>query len=175
MAPALSAAELQRQYRAKRDADLERRARPFWVVRPTESDRKTCLCKIHENTEFLASTLYKCGLLSTKNLEQLADAIVCNLDSKACAYGECDACSTTAVSTLRHAPNNMITFFQWATETSTSGEEKKSIITVKKELTKSEDEVVEEFQERMVKFRKHLFNIRWQYKAYRKLRKSPEP
>ncbi|MEQ2257630.1 hypothetical protein ILYODFUR_036647 [Ilyodon furcidens] len=79
---------------------------------------------------------------------------------------------TLAAPQLRHASNNMITFFQWATETSSSGEEKKSIIMVKKELTKSEDEVVEEFQERMVKFWKHLFNICWQYKAYRKLRES---
>ncbi|MEQ2210969.1 hypothetical protein XENOCAPTIV_023199, partial [Xenoophorus captivus] len=29
------------------------KSRPFWVVRHTESDRKTCFCKIHENTEFL--------------------------------------------------------------------------------------------------------------------------
>lgn len=48
--------------------------RPFWGVTPTESDRKTCLCKTHENIRFMASTLFKCGLLSSKNLEEMADA-----------------------------------------------------------------------------------------------------
>ncbi|XP_037836219.1 uncharacterized protein LOC119617787 [Kryptolebias marmoratus] len=148
------------------------KSRPFWVIRPTESDRKTCLCKIHENIEYMASTLFKCGLLSTKNLEELAGATVCNSDSKACAYGECGICCTTAVPTLRPASNNMISFFQWATETSTLDKEKKSIITVKKELTKREDEVLAEFQERMVKFQSHLFNICWQYRAYRELREN---
>lgn len=148
------------------------KSRPFWVVRPTPSDRKTCQCKIHENMQFMASSLFKCGLLTTKNIEELADATVCNSNSKACSYGECDTCRTTAVSTLKRASNSILTFPQWVTETYTSDEEKKSIITLKKELTKSEDEVLEEFQERMVKFKSHLFNIRWQYRAYKGLREN---
>ncbi|XP_058628850.1 uncharacterized protein LOC131538763 isoform X2 [Onychostoma macrolepis] len=146
--------------------------RPFWVVTPTESDRKTCLCKTHENIGFMASTFFKCGLLSSKNLEELADATVCNPDSKACAYGECVSCCSTAVTMARPASNNAISLNQRSTETSTSNEEKAAIITVKKELTKTEDEVVDQFQEKIIKFKQHLFNIRWQYRAYRQLRED---
>lgn len=71
---------------------------------------------------------------------------------------------------VRPASNNAILLNQWSTETSTSDKEKKAIITVKKELTK--EEVVDQFQDKMVKFKQHLFNIRWQYKAYRQVRED---
>jgi len=145
--------------------------RPFWVVTPTESDRTTCLCKTHKNMGFMASTLFKCGLLSSKNLDEMADTTVCNPDSKACAYGECLSCSTTAVTMVRPASNNAILLNLWSTETTTSDKEKKMIITVKKELTKTKDDVVQ-FQKKMIQFKQHLFNIRWQYKAYRQLRED---
>lgn len=115
------------------------------MVQPTDSDRKTCLCKTHENLQFVAGPLFKCGLLSSQRLEELVDASVCNADSKSCAYGECGTCK--------------------------NDDDKKSI-TVKKERTITEVEALDEFQEPMVKFRSHLFNIRWQYRAYGEVREN---
>lgn len=73
---------------------------------------------------------------------------------------------------VRPASNNAILLNQWSTKTSTSDKEKKAIITVKKELTETENVVVDEFQEKMIKFKQHLFNIHWQYKAYRQVRED---
>ena len=46
------------------------------------------------------------------------------------------------------------------------------MITVKKERAMTEEEAVKEFQKQLTKFKRHLFNIRWQYKAFRDLRES---
>lgn len=61
--------------------------RPFWVVAPTEADREACQCKTHKNLQFMANSLYSWGLLLSQNLEAMADATVCNTNSKTCAYG----------------------------------------------------------------------------------------
>lgn len=42
------------------------RYRPFYVVYQNLSDRDTCQCKIHTNTEFIVSTLYKNKIISAK-------------------------------------------------------------------------------------------------------------
>ncbi|KAL2095568.1 hypothetical protein ACEWY4_007716 [Coilia grayii] len=97
---------------------------------------------------------------------------MCNTESKSCAYGECGTCKATAIPTLRLATNDALKFHQWATESISSDKDKKSIITVKKECTMTEDETLTAFQEWMVKFKSHLFNIRWQYRAYRELREN---
>lgn len=30
------------------------RRKPFWVIAPKESDKETCACKLHENTQLMA-------------------------------------------------------------------------------------------------------------------------
>ena len=46
------------------------------------------------------------------------------------------------------------------------------LITVKKNIAMTEEELVTQFQNRLFKFRRHLFNIRWQYSIYRTLREN---
>ena len=52
--------------------------RPFWVVVPTQRDRETCQCKTHENLQFMVDKLHQAHLITTRSLEELADAVVCN-------------------------------------------------------------------------------------------------
>ena len=49
--------------------------RPFYVVEPTELDRQTCQCKIHENLQLVAGN-------------------VRDVNSRECAYDECQQCKT---------------------------------------------------------------------------------
>ena len=51
-------------------------------------------------------------------------------------------------------------------------EEKISLITMKKDIAITEEELVTQFQYRLFKFRKHLFNSQWQYHSYRTLREN---
>lgn len=56
--------------------------RPFWVTQPKEADRDTCLCKTHENLQYMADKLFSLGILTSKNLEEMADATVCDMTKK---------------------------------------------------------------------------------------------
>ncbi|XP_061564752.1 zinc finger protein 275-like [Cololabis saira] len=62
------------------------RLRPFWVVTPSSSDHDTCLCKRHENLQFMANALQSQGLLSSRNIEEMSEATMCDPKAKTCAY-----------------------------------------------------------------------------------------
>ena len=71
---------------------------------------------------------------------------------------------------LRAPENTEIALTHWSLEDNTKvndGEEsgKRSTITVKKNVMTTEDELVSEFHDRLFRFRRHIFNIRWQYGA----------
>ena len=64
------------------------RLRPFWVTPPKESDRETCLCKQHDNIQFLANTLFKKKLIKTAKLHDLVKTFSCNIQNIFCMYGQ---------------------------------------------------------------------------------------
>lgn len=151
--------------------------RPFWVVAPTEADRETCQCRTHENLQFNANTLYSQGLLGSKNLEEMVDATMCNPKSKPCAYGECQDCIFSTQTMLRPPTNTEVTITQWVLEDNNkvnNGDEfgRRSTITVKTNVLRREDALVSEFHDKLFRFRRHIFNIRWQYGVYRQLREN---
>ncbi|KAI4797786.1 hypothetical protein KUCAC02_024863 [Chaenocephalus aceratus] len=100
----------------------------------------------------------------------MVDRTVCATEMKACAYGDCVECRLTTHPTLKSATEEIVQVVQWSTER--TGEEERKTITLKKEVQSTESDLVSTFQENLFKFRKHLFNIRWQYSAYRQLRES---
>lgn len=112
------------------------RLKPFWVVTPSSSDRDTCLCKKHENLQFMANALQNHGLLSSRNIEEMSEATMCNPKAKACAYGECKKCLHTCSSMLKTPGQENICLTEWMTE-KIMKDEKMSTITVKREITKN--------------------------------------
>ncbi|XP_037395079.1 uncharacterized protein LOC108426002 isoform X1 [Pygocentrus nattereri] len=147
------------------------RCKPFWVVSPSPSDRDSCLCKKHENLLFMTDALQSCGLLHHRDIEQLAQETMCDSKTKACAYGECRECLYTCQPMLRHPGQDGVTFCQWTTE-KIERDDKSSTITVKKVLEMSEDELSTQFHNSLFHFRRHIFNIKWQYDVYRKIRNN---
>lgn len=91
--------------------------------------------------------------------------------AKVCAYGECSECFLTCHPTLKTPGDENIRLSQWVTEKITK-DEKVSTITVKREITTTEHDLNTDFQERLLHFRHHVFNIKWQFDAYRELRSS---
>jgi hypothetical protein len=69
------------------------RLKPFWVVTPTASDRETCLCKVHDNLQFIVDKLVGMNILQRASIERLCEAIVCNSTNKCCMYGMCSQCA----------------------------------------------------------------------------------
>ena len=57
------------------------RLRPFWVVEPTDLDRQTCMCKKHDNFQFMANKLRELHWISSSDIEELVKHVVCKPDS----------------------------------------------------------------------------------------------
>ncbi|KAK1879819.1 Enolase [Dissostichus eleginoides] len=101
----------------------------------------------------------------------MSEATMCDPKAKVCAYGECSECLLTCHPMLTIPGEENIRFSQWMTEKITK-DEKVSTITVKREITTTQHDLNTDFQERLLHFKRHVFNIKWQFNAYRELRRS---
>ncbi len=66
--------------------------RPFWVAQPSIADRESCLCKVHENLGFLVEKLHSLRFIGGTDLEEIAESVCCDSNSKDCMYNECPIC-----------------------------------------------------------------------------------
>ena len=65
---------------------------PFWILKPSEKDRNTCLCKIHKNLTFKVNADYTANMITSKDPIVLMKQIVCDTEKKECMYRECEDC-----------------------------------------------------------------------------------
>lgn len=68
------------------------RYRPFYVLKPTELSRETCLCKQHTNVSLLAAKLRQINVIPDKDPHVLYKLAVCDKLSEKCMYNLCDVC-----------------------------------------------------------------------------------
>jgi len=154
--------------------------RPFWVVIPRASDRDTCMCKIHSNMMFMAAKLHQQHVISTTNLDEVVDSVVCDSSSLECMYGLCPSCKDRDVEIIAdYDKDEEIWWWEWITKKEVHERKKgdsvqtfTSQITVKEKHMGSLYDLVMSFQQRMTKLKQHTFNIRHQYRIYRKLKMS---
>lgn len=91
---------------------------------------------------------------------------MCDPKAKVGDYGECSECFLTCHPMLKTPGKENLRLSQRMTEKITK-DEKVSIITVKREITTTEHDLNTDFQGRLLHFRRHVFNIKWQFDAYR--------
>lgn len=51
--------------------------RPFWVLRASQKDRDTCLCRMHENFDILIWKLKSRNIISSSSPEKVVEAMTC--------------------------------------------------------------------------------------------------
>jgi len=149
--------------------------RPFFCLIPNVTDRDTCLCKTHENLQFMATKLHGLNVIHTSHIEDLAHSISCDPNSKQCMYGECSICKMNSVAFSTDVDRlNEISYYQWTTafKPSTGNQTQTYCVTAKVLQKSTVGDLITAFQNSLHKFRRHVFNIRWQYKECRNLRKK---
>ena len=152
------------------------RLRPFWVVRPKESDRETCLCHMHENLQSIATKLKILKIIKTDNTEELLKHIVCDENSKTCMYEQCQNCWLSGFPFETYDGTTQTFWFQRISKTEDREIKKKGktetktvTLTVKEKIHGTIDELTDQFQQQLARFRTHVYNIRNQYRCYRHL------
>ena len=99
------------------------------------------------------------------------NATVCDPKSKACTYSTCVDCSDKSMyvdDAYRTMKSKVVQVPQWVNKADDNG----YTITSKEVMNFTIEELVEQHEKTMPLFRKHQFNIRNQYAAYRKIREE---
>lgn len=155
------------------------RLRPFWVVFPNESDRKTCQCKTCENTLFMACSLKQASVIESDRLEDIIKSISCDMENKECMYEECKNCRETRIDFNKEKMNEDIQWSQWINKsekrTIKTGQqtvEKEVTFTVRESFAGTVSDLVERFEQQISRYKRHLFNIKCQYQHFRERKDS---
>ncbi|XP_070408481.1 uncharacterized protein [Nothobranchius furzeri] len=150
--------------------------RPFWVIHPTLSDRDTCMCKMHENLGFIVQKLHNLKVISTINLEDLVKTIACDTENMKCMYGECSECKNLCCPvSSKYNPESQETYLQWAIvdkEHNNDPSGKTSKITIKQESQATQEELLDQLNLLLHRFKRHSYNIKNQFTHYRALRQG---
>lgn len=150
------------------------RLRPFWVVQPRESDRQTCLCRVHENFAFAIQKLHSLKVLNC-TCDTLIEDITCNTASKECMYNICDSCKDYKFVLDDLDPDKAISWKKWETkkeEREVRGNMKTVAFTVKQTVEGSLRVLAEEATIMLPRYKKHIFNIKNQYRHVSLLRRN---
>lgn len=155
--------------------------KPFWIVHPSVKDRETCLCKLCENTQFMADRLFQQSVVRTSKVEDLMLSMCCAPPSKECMYRECSMCKMKALQTLPFEEGSPTWWNQWQHKAeerekkSKAGETKKFTVhlTTKEKVSGTLQILVEDFSELLqAKMGRHSYNIKHQYSTLRELREN---
>ncbi|ESO99251.1 hypothetical protein LOTGIDRAFT_173740 [Lottia gigantea] len=154
------------------------RLKPFWVKYPTEQDRQTCLCKTCENLGFMIKELYKNDVITTTCMDAIVEHVVCSTQDIDCMYGKCETCKEKRIITKPFDQNLVVTYSEWVTEKETrklqkSGEMKDVTVTTKKETETFLGFLLDRVHDELwLKYRRHSYNIKNQFRHYKKVRKT---
>lgn len=149
------------------------RHRPFFVLLPRVDERDTCVCKKHANMKYKALALKKSGVLHTDDLSQIITSIVCDVESKVCMYNTCHKCKDNKCdydNILFKDGAQQISWEEWKLKEEIYVKKNRKIITKKYRKEKCEgllSDLLVRFEKDVILFKKHIFNIKSQYRSFR--------
>lgn len=155
------------------------RMRPFYVLKPSDLDRDTCLCKIHTNIELKTNVLKQYKVIEESNPHKLTEVIACDKSSANCMYGKCIHCKDKMVPVNIEKPNERVSWHEWQIINQLKTKNIGGSVNVREVKVSAKvkiDDFVEilesKFQKDMKKFKMHIFNIKKQNEAYKLIREN---
>ena len=144
---------------------------------PSEQDRQACLCQKHDNLDLMVHALHKANVLTTTNTADMVNSISCDHKRKECAYDQCDECvqQTCPFIDKEKVNTEEIEYQQWVSKgvTQNADDHEISFRVISKDILRMKcDMLVNQFESRLHVFKKHVFNIRNQYQAYKNIREN---
>lgn len=145
--------------------------RPFYIKPPSIAGRETCLCKIHTNAQYMVNALHKTKVIAHTNMNDLIASTVCSTYNQTCMTGNCKDCKTKQLLYRETTENlRLVKWNQWIRKSETIEKSDKKIKVTKnvKEIVEGTvEELIENFKQALVQLKKHIYNIKVQYKSYR--------
>ena len=116
-------------------------------------------------------------IIDTNNAEKFIEKTVCRTDSKNCMYGTCNECKNQKIIQCDCDKDELTWIYSWETsqfqwESTKSQKIEVSKKTARVRVNLTVGELLKRFSENLVSFRKHVYNIRHQYREIRMLKDS---
>lgn len=92
------------------------RYRSFYVLKPTDISRHTCLCKRHTNISLKTAKLWQLKLITDKDPHNLYPLIVCDKTNASCMYNICDVYKKKEVLLNTFNKDDQIKWDKWVTK-----------------------------------------------------------
>lgn len=103
----------------------------------------------------------------------------CNTEKKECMFGDCGQCKDNRLEYNKDVEYEDVEWTEWAIKTEKrkiktekSYQEKDISITIKELKKGSVDELVNKFEDQLIRYKKYLFTIKNQYNYYRQKKQS---
>jgi len=87
--------------------------KPFHVTAPKASDRKSCLCQIHENACLMLEVLRMSGVVKSNKLDDSFQLVCCSPASEACLLRTCSQCLNKGTVTTQEQDQIHVHWRQW--------------------------------------------------------------
>lgn len=149
--------------------------RPFFVLPPKIMNRDTCACSKHENLEMKLKKLHGMNLITHKCLKKLPSKMMCEVNSKDCAYNKCSVCQDKTIEFKMENVNlkDVVTWKEWIIKNKEYNDKKtntvkKTKMIVKQTKTGTVKDLISDFTKESIVFKKHWYNIRHQFKMHQR-------
>ena len=166
------------QPQCKMSYSLFCRLRPFYIVPPTNKDRETCLCRLHENGRMVVERMVKANLLPAgiSTIEDAVSHAVCPQPQQQCYERSCTKCANNAKDVSSDCTDT-ITWFQWATLKEKRVIKNKTVViqrTLKTRIDGTITQLCESYQAILPKLCWHLMVLKQQWCAYQYIKDTGE-
>lgn len=144
--------------------------RPFYILRPTVDGRDMCLCKTHANSAAKIKAFKQKGVISAVDTSALILETVCDSNKMDCMFGTCVQCQDKEIKINEDNVKGKMQWFEWVREEEMyikEGKKMKSIKNVKRLNEDLVQNVIDKFKEELKILRKHIFNMKTQYRNFR--------
>lgn len=144
--------------------------KPYYVVKPSIDGREMCLCKTHVNPTYKAQALKRHRVINSDDLNTLITSTVCDSTRQSCMYGTCQDCCDKNIGSDSNKEIHKISWNEWVRKEIQyvkEGKVFKAMKNVKETKHGTVKELMTAFNKEMNVLKKHVYNIKIQYKSFR--------
>ncbi|CAH2098094.1 unnamed protein product [Euphydryas editha] len=152
--------------------------RPFWVLRPKDSDRNTCACKVHVNIDLLVKCLNINKILKETNGTAILEHMCCNVYDENCLNRICHKCKFKYLDYAEFRNDKKVKYYQWCScyeKYYVKDDEKTKLVTKKETFYDFPKNIILKLENSLVDYLKHCNNIVTQFKNNKELKNNLTP
>lgn len=133
-------------------------------------NRDTCACSKHDNVNMKLKKLYQMNVVTQKGVDELPSEMMCDVNSKDCAYNKCSVCKDKSIGYNIENTNldDVVIWNQWVVIDKEYHDKKTKTVKktkrmIKRKMVSTVKDLISGFTTESINFKKHWYNIKHQH------------